>query len=271
MKINRNNKFVATGLAALAVAGLSVGATACLGNGATVAQSDITTETAATTGKTSMSDTMQTAIDADDHRSSDDGAGDRREADTDTYTDTSSVTTDLDVLPADESPVTDSPTTPASETPAADTDVVDDSTADVPATDTPATDTPATDAPVEIHSGDSTPSTGGVPTLEISMNPGASVEMVLFFGSSSDLDASLFLKESGFGANDIVSVKLVYYAGDTKTTTGATLSRETSSVNSIWKAENLQLSSGDYVSVRITNSKGVTTYTDVLVTITPAM
>ena len=266
MKINRNNKFVATGLAALAVAGLSVGATACLGNGATVAQSDITTETAATTGKTSMSDTTQTAIDADDHRSSDDGAGDRREADTDTYTDTSSVTTDLDVLPADESPVTDSPTTPASETPAADTDVVDDSTADVPATDTP-----ATDAPVEIHSGDSTPSTGGVPTLEILMNPGASVEMVLFFGSSGDLDASLFLKESGFGANDIVSVKLVYYAGDTKTTTGATLSRETSSVNSIWKAENLQLSSGDYVSVRITNSKGVTTYTDVLVTITAAM
>ncbi|MFM8848002.1 MAG: hypothetical protein ACKOHN_08130 [Actinomycetota bacterium] len=271
MKINRNNKFVATGLAALAVAGLSVGATACLGNGATVAQSDITTETAATTGETSMSDTTQTAIDADDHRSSDEGAGDRREADTDTYTDTSSVTTDLDVLPADESPVTDSPTTPASETPAADTDVVDDSTADVPATDTPATDTPATDAPVEIHSGDSTPSIGGVPTLEILMNPGASVEMVLFFGSSGDLDASLFLKESGFGANDIISVKLVYYAGDTKTTTGATLGRETSSVNSIWKAENLQLSSGDYVSVRITNSKGVTTYTDVLVTITPAM
>ncbi|MFM8562325.1 MAG: hypothetical protein ACKOCE_00355 [Acidimicrobiia bacterium] len=274
MKINHNNRLITSGLAALAVAGLSFGVSACFDNGANVAQSDITTATA--TGEASKSDTSQTPIDADDHRSSDVVASDRRETDTDTHADTNSATTDLDVRPTEESPVTDSPTTPASETPAAGTEVVDGSTADTPATDTPATDapasdTPASDAPVEIPSGDTAPGTGGAPTLEIPLNPGATAELILFVGTNGDLDASLFLKESGFGGNDIVSVKLVYYVGDTKTTTGATLSRETSNIRSIWKAKNMNLSSGDSVSVRITNSKGVTTYIDKVVEITAAV
>lgn len=248
MKINRNNKFVATGLAALAVAGLSVGATACLGNGATVAQSDITTETAATTGKTSMSDTTQNVIDADDRRSSDDGAGDRREADTDTYTDTSSVTTDLDVLPADESPVTDSPTTPASETPAADTDVVDDSTADDSADDS---------AP-EI-------STGSTPFGDVTATLGATVEQVLFVGSNGNVDANIFAKEGGFGGNDIVAVKLVYYVGGIKTSSSASLGINASTTRSLWNAENLNLTEGTSVSVRLIDENGRRTYHDVVV------
>ena len=256
MKINRNNKFTAAGLAVIAVAGLTIGASACSGSDATDA-SEARTEI--TSGSSST----------------------RRTADAGDATDTSdaiSASVDGSSVGADEpgafidTPIVDAPVVEDAASDGASSDIP---AADTPAADAgveaPASDAPGSDAPVEIPSGDTAPGTGGAPTLEIPMNPGASVEMILFVGGTGDLDASLFLKESGFGGNDIVSVKLVYYVGDTKTTTGATLSREVSNIRSIWNAKNMRLSSGDSVSVRVTNSKGVTTYTDVVVSITAAL
>ena len=266
MKINRNTKLVTTGLAALAVAGLTIGASACSGSDATdasAARTEVGTESSSTRRTADIGDATDTpdAISASVDGSSvraDEPAIDEPGAD-----DTGSVIdTPIVDAPVVEDAASDgaSSDVPAADTPAADAGV-----------EAPASDTSGSDAPVEIPSGDTSPGTGGAPTLEIPMNPGASVEMVLFVGGTGDLDASLFLKESGFGGNDIVSVKLVYYVGDTKTTTGATLSREVSNIRSIWNAKNMRLSSGDSVSVRITNSKGVTTYTDVVVSITAAL
>jgi hypothetical protein len=264
MKINRNNKFTAAGLAAIAVAGLTIGASACSGSEATDA-SEARTEIATEANDTHRTDDVSNANDASEVISA--------------SVDGSSVRDDE---PAIDEPGADDTgsviDTPIVDAPVGEDVASDGASSDVPATDTPATDAetpssdaPESDSPVEIPSGDTAPGTGGAPTLEIPMNSGASVEMILFVGSTGDLDASLFLKESGFGVNDIVSVKLVYYVGGTKTTTGATLSSEVSSIRSIWNAKNMRLSSGDSVSVRVTNSKGVTTYTDVVVSITAAM
>lgn len=261
MKINRNNKFTAAGLAVIAVAGLTIGASACSGSDATDA-SEARTEVGTGSSTTRRTADVSTANDASDVISA--------------SVDGSSVGADETGADGTGSVID----TPIVDTPVGEDVASDGASSDTPATDTPATDAgdatdtsdaPDSDAAVEIPSGDTAPGTGGAPTLEIPMNPGASVEMVLFVGSTGDLDASLFLKESGFGGNDIISVKLVYYVGDTKTTTGATLSREVSNIRSIWNAKNMRLSSGDSVSVRVTNSKGVTTYTDVVVSITAAL
>ena len=259
MKINRNNKVTAAGLAVIAVAGLTIGASACSGSDATDASeartevgtgSSSTRRTADNGDATDTPDAISASVDGSSVRDDEPSADD-----------TGSVI---------ETPIVD---TPVGEDVASDGASSDVPATDIPATDaeTPSSDAPESDSPVEIPSGDTAPGTGGAPTLEIPMNSGASVEMILFVGSTGDLDASLFLKESGFGGNDIVSVKLVYYVGGTKTTTGATLSSEVSSIRSIWNAKNMRLSSGDSVSVRVTNSKGVTTYTDVVVSITAAM
>ena len=259
MKINRNNKFTAAGLAAIAVAGLTIGASACSGSEATDA-SEARTEIATEANDTRRTDDVSNANDTSEEISASvEGSSVRTEEPS--ADDTGSVI---------ETPIVD---TPVGEDVASDGASSDVPATDIPATDaeTPSSDAPESDSPVEIPSGDTAPGTGGAPTLEIPMNSGASVEMILFVGSTGDLDASLFLKESGFGVNDIVSVKLVYYVGGTKTTTGATLSSEVSSIRSIWNAKNMRLSSGDSVSVRVTNSKGVTTYTDVVVSITAAM
>lgn len=271
MKINRNTKLVTTGLAALAVAGLTIGASACSGsdaNDASAARTEITTgssstrRTADVSNANDASDVIGASVEETSVRDDEPATGEPVADDTGAVIDT---------------PIVDAPVVEdaASDGASSDVPATDTPTADAPAADAgvdaPASDAPGSDAPVEIPSGDTAPGTGGAPTLEIPMNPGASVEMILFVGGAGDLDASLFLKESGFGGNDIVSVKLVYYVGDTKTTTGATLSREVSNIRSIWNAKNMRLSSGDSVSVRVTNSKGVTTYTDVVVSITAAL
>lgn len=266
MKINRNTKLVTTGLAALAVAGLTIGASACSGSDATdasEARTEITTESSSTrrtadvSNANDASDVIGASVEETSVRDDEPATGEPGADDTGAVIDTP-----IFDAPVVEDAASDgaSSDVPAADTPAADAGV-----------EAPASDAPGSDAPVEIPSGDTAPGTGGAPTLEIPMNPGASVEMILFVGGTGDLDASLFLKESGFGGNDIVSVKLVYYVGDTKTTTGATLSREVSNIRSIWNAKNMRLSSGDSVSVRVTNSKGVTTYTDVVVSITAAL
>jgi len=281
MKINRNNRLITTGLAALAVAGLTVGASACSGDAdrgaeARIEASDNASDDATNNQSTNDDASGVSADRAGDVASSATGArssgGVSTGAPSGSTSSTSADAVSAETMSADAvsagSPATDTTVeTPAVDVPASDTPAADAGTG----ADAPASDTPASDAPVEIPSGDTAPGTGGAPTLEIPLNPGATAELILFVGTNGDLDASLFLKESGFGGNDIVSVKLVYYVGDTKTTTGATLSRETSNIRSIWNAKNMNLSSGDSVSVRITNSKGVTTYIDKVVEITAAM
>lgn len=249
MKIDRNNRLITSGLAALAVAGLTLGASACSGDadrGAEVAEARIEASDDKTNNQSTNDVSGVSADRAGDVAASSTGAR-------------SSGGVSAGASSASETPVVD---VPDSDIPASDAGT---------ATDAPASDSPASDAPVEIPSGDTAPSTDGAPRLEIPLNPSATAELILFVGTNGDLDASLFLKESGFGGNDIVSVKLVYYVGDTKTTTGATLSRATSNIRSIWKAKNMNLSSGDSVSVRITDSKGVTTYIDTVVEILAAM
>jgi hypothetical protein len=267
MKINHNNRLITSGLAALAVAGLTVGASACSGDADRGAEVRIEASDDATNNQSTSDNASGVSADrAGDVVSSATGARSSRGVSTGA---TSASTSSASASSA--SADATSAETPAAETPASDTPAAETPASDTPAAETPASDTPASDAPVEIPSGDTGPGTGGAPTLEIPMNPGATAELILFVGTNGDLDASLFLKESGFGGNDIVSVKLVYYVGDTKTTTGATLSRETSNIRSIWNAKNMNLSSGDSVSVRITNSKGVTTYIDKVVEITAAV
>ncbi len=276
MKINRNNRLITTGLAALAVAGLTVGASACSGDADRGAEARIEASDNASDDATNSQSTNDDASGVSADRAGDvasSATGARSSGGVSTGAPSGSTSSaSADAVSAE----TMSAGTPAAdatvETPAVDVPASDSPAADAgTGADAPASDTPASDAPVEIPSGDTAPGTGGAPTLEIPLNPGATAELILFVGTNGDLDASLFLKESGFGGNDIVSVKLVYYVGDTKTTTGATLSRETSNIRSIWNAKNMNLSSGDSVSVRITNSKGVTTYIDKVVEITAAM
>ena len=280
MKIKRNNKFIAAGIAAIAVAGLTIGTSSCFDNSANGA-----TEVLA-----------KIADSTSDSSNTDDSSAD---ADLVTNAGTTSIGQIDDAYPASgdasgpasESAHSDEISTDAASA-AADTSATDENSDDAPTTDgtssdaatsepevtdeTPATEAPASDTPVvEVPSDRTAPGVGSggitAPTLEIELNPGATVEGSIFFGAEGDADASLFLKESGFGGNDIVSVKLVYYVGETKTTTGATLSRTASTIRSIWRAENMQVSNGTMVSIRVTNSKGVTTYTDVIVEITAPM
>lgn len=272
MKIRSNRKFLSATIATIAVAGLGAGVIACSDSGerevtdtkAAVVNSTSsdkdgeTGDSAATTRETLTGLSNSTSVSAGEDSSA--VVDTNMETNADTNVESSAIDAPVTDTPANDTPATD---VPASDTPAS------DAPSDTPASDTPVdtpTETPASDTPVEIPSDSGAPSVGsGSPTLHIPMNPGATVEMIMFVGSEGDMDASLFLKESGFGGNDIVSVKLVYYVGDTKTTTGATFSREASTIRSIWKAENMQLRTGDTVSVRITNSTGVTTYTDVTV------
>lgn len=260
MKIDRNNRLITSGLAALAVAGLTLGASACSGDadrGAEVAEARIEASDDKTNNQSTNDVSGVSADRAGDVAASSTGA--RSSGGVSAGASSASTSSASAEATSAETPVVD---VPDSDIPASDAGT---------ATDAPASDSPASDAPVEIPSGDTAPSTDGAPRLEIPLNPSATAELILFVGTNGDLDASLFLKESGFGGNDIVSVKLVYYVGDTKTTTGATLSRATSNIRSIWKAKNMNLSSGDSVSVRITDSKGVTTYIDTVVEILAAM
>lgn len=290
MKINRNNKFIAAGIAAIAVAGLTIGTSGCFDNSANGA-TEVLTKIADSTGDSS--DTTDSSADADlvtNVGATSIGLGDDANPASGDVSGEVSESAHSDAISADDSStVIDTPAndeTSGDETsgdaPTSGDPMTDGTSSDAAASEpeiadeAPATEAPASDTPaVEIPSDGTAPGVGGggitAPTLEIELNPGATVEGSIFFGADGDADASLFLKESGFGGNDIVSVKLVYYVGETKTTTGATLSRTASTIRSIWRAENMNLSNGTMVSIRVTNSKGVTTYTDVVVEITAPM
>ena len=264
MKINRNNKLVTSGLAAIAIVGLAVGAVACLGNGdqptsGSVEASELSGSNGATTsdatstsrqddGTTSSNDTITTGSSAVSSDASSDGETSASGATAD-----AGASDSVDV--SADTPETDEPTetsTPEVTTPESDT----------PETDTPDTDT----SDVEVR-----PGTGTSPFRDIVINPGAVVEMTLFVGDEGDVDASVFVKESGFGGNDIVSVKFVYYVGSTKVTTAATLGRTASATRSVWGATNMFLSTGTPVSIRVTDENGVTTYHDTTVTFAAVM
>lgn len=290
MKINRNNKFIAAGIAAIAVAGLTIGTSGCFDNSGNEA-TEVLTKIADSTSDSS--DTTDSSADADlvtnIGATSIGPVGDANPASGD-VSGAVSESAHSDATSADDSStVIDTPATdetsgdaPTGDAPMGDAPMTDGTSSDVAASEpevaeeAPATEAPGSDTPaVEIPSDHTAPGIGSgeitAPTLEIELNPGATVEGSIFFGADGDADASLFLKESGFGGNDIVSVKLVYYVGETKTTTGATLSRTASTIRSIWRAENMQVSNGTMVSIRVTNSKGVTTYTDVVVEIAAPM
>jgi len=242
MKINRNNTFIAAGIAAIAVAGLTIGTSGCFDNSANGA-TEVLTKIADSTSDSS--DTTDSSADAD------------------LVTNVGATSIGLG---EDANPASGDVSGAVSESAHSDAISADDSSTVIDTSDTPAVEIPSDGTAPGVGSGGIT-----APTLEIELNPGATVEGSIFFGADGDADASLFLKESGFGGNDIVSVKLVYYVGETKTTTGATLSRTASTIRSIWRAENMNLSNGTMVSIRVTNSKGVTTYTDVVVEITAPM
>jgi hypothetical protein len=106
---------------------------------------------------------------------------------------------------------------------------------------------------------------GLTPNLDLTIDPKATVDMVLFVGNERDVDASVFVTESGFGANDIVSVKFVYFVGTTKVNTNATLGRTVSSTRSVWSANNMFLTSGKAVTIWLTDINGVTTRHDTTV------
>ena len=255
MKINRNNTFVTAGIAALAVVGLALGATACLGNG-TGEVTESRTEIASSTADTSDSDSTLTVVvgGTDDHEVRSADATPTGHVDPSTGAESSGSSTHSDELSTDdESPVIDTSTseTPATESPATDTEAVED----------PTVVDPADDSAPEISTG-----TGSHPFGDVTAMPGATVEQVLFVGSNGNVDANIFAKESGFGGNDIVAVKLVYYVGGIKTSSSASLGITASTTRSLWNAESLNLTEGMSVSVRLTDENGRTTYHDVVVT-----
>jgi len=292
MKINRNNKYITAGLAAIAVAGLALGASGCFGgtnfDGAnepvgTEESTDVSIENDSAqrvadtnSGISAPDDHVDTAdvTTADD--ASDDASDDARNVE-------GSRTVDSDDASDDESE-NSSIITESTHDDAASSDA-DEPVFDTPATDTPATDTPATDTSdesetvtdpsIEAPADDSAPEistgSGSHPFGDVTAMPGATVEEVYFVGTNGDADAIIFAKESGFGGNDIVSVKLVYYVGDVKTSSVASLGINASSTRSLWNAEHLNLTEGMSVSVRLTDERGRTTYHDVIVTFSTMM
>ena len=270
MKINRNNKYITAGLAAVAVAGLALGASGCFGG----TNFDGANEPVGTEESTDVSienDSAQRVADTnsgisapDDHVTTADVAtADVTTADVTTADDASDDASD------DSSIITESTHDDAASSDAG------EPVFDTPATDTPATDTSdesetVTDPSIEAPADDSAPEistgSGSHPFGDVTAMPGATVEEVYFVGTNGDADAIIFAKESGFGGNDIVSVKLVYYVAGVKTSSVASLGINASSTRSLWNAEHLNLTEGMSVSVRLTDERGRTTYHDVVVT-----
>ena len=270
MKINRNNKYITAGLAAIAVAGLALGASGCFGG----TNFDGANEPVGTEESTDVSienDSAQRVADTnsgisapDDHVTTADVAtADVTTADdaSDDASDGSSITAESthdDAASSDAGePVFD---TPATDTPATDTSDESETVTD------PSIEAPADDSAPEISTG-----SGAHPFGDVTAMPGATVEEVYFVGTNGDADAIIFAKESGFGGNDIVSVKLVYYVAGVKTSSVASLGINASSTRSLWNAEHLNLTEGMSVSVRLTDERGRTTYHDVVVTFSTMM
>ncbi|NDH46798.1 MAG: hypothetical protein EBX99_02915 [Acidimicrobiia bacterium] len=275
MKINRNNKYITAGLAAIAVAGLALGASGCFGG----TNFDGANEPVGTEESTDVSienDSAQRVADTnsgisapDDHVTT---------ADVATADVTTADVTTADVTTADDA--SDDASDGSSITAESTHDDAASSDAGEPVFDTPATDTPATDTSdesetvtdpsIEAPADDSAPEistgSGSHPFGDVTAMPGATVEEVYFVGTNGDADAIIFAKESGFGGNDIVSVKLVYYVAGVKTSSVASLGINASSTRSLWNAEHLNLTEGMSVSVRLTDERGRTTYHDVVVT-----
>jgi len=260
MKINRNNKYITAGLVAVAVAGLALGAGGCFG-GANLGGSDGPVKATESTDIATENDSAERVIDTNSGISAPDD-----------YVITADVTTADDAT--DDASDGSSITTESTRDDAASID------ADEPVSDTPATDTSdesetVTDPSVEAPTDDSAPEistgSGSRPFGDVTAMPGAVVEMTLFVGDEGDVDASVFVKESGFGGNDIVSVKFVYYVGSTKVTTAATLGRTASATRSVWGATNMFLTTGTPVSIRVTDENGVTTYHDTTMTLAAMM
>ena len=259
MKINRNNKLVTSGLAAIAIVGLAVGAVACLGNGDQTTNGSVEASELSDSNGANTSDATSTSRQDDGTTSSNDtittgSSAVSSDASSDGETSASGITADAgasdSVDVSADTPETDEPTETST-----------------PEVTTPESDTPETDtSDVEVR-----PGTGTSPFRDIVINPGAVVEMTLFVGDEGDVDASVFAKESGFGGNDIVSVKFVYYVGSTKVTTAASLGRTASATRSVWGATNMFLSTGTPVSIRVTDENGVTTYHDTTVTFAAVM
>ncbi|MFZ9426452.1 MAG: hypothetical protein ACO29A_03545 [Ilumatobacteraceae bacterium] len=265
MKINRNNKYITAGLAAVAVAGLALGASGCFG-GTNFDGANEPVGTEESTDVAIENDSAERIVDANSGISAPDD-----------YVITADVTTADDAT--DDASDGSSITTESTRDDAASTDA-GEPVSDTPATDTPATDTSdesetVTDPSVEAPTDDSAPEistgSGSRPFGDVTAMPGAVVEMTLFVGDEGDVDASVFVKESGFGGNDIVSVKFVYYVGSTKVTTAATLGRTASATRSVWGATNMFLTTGTPVSIRVTDENGVTTYHDTTMTLAAMM
>ena len=249
MKINRNNKFIAAGIAAIAVAGLTIGTSACSSNG----------ENGVTEVLAEIADSTNDSSNTDDSSAND-------------ALDTNAGTTSVSRLD-DANPASGEVSGAASESAHSDeisTDAVsagaDTSATEAEAVEDPTVEDPTVDSAPEISTG-----TGSRPFGDVTAMPGAMVEQVLFVGSNGNVDANIFAKESGFGGNDIVAVKLVYYVGAVKTSSSASLGITASTTRSLWNAEGLNLTEGMSVSVRLTDENGRTTYHDVIVEFTPPM
>lgn len=283
MKINRNNKYITAGLAAVAVAGLALGASGCFG-GTNFGGANEPVGTEESTDVAIENDSAQRVADAnsgisapaDDNSTT--GDAENEDVNDDARNVEGSRTVDSDDASDDESE-NSSIITESTHDDAASSDA-DEPVFDTPATDTPATDTSdesetVTDPSIEAPADDSAPEistgSGSHPFGDVTAMPGATVEEVYFVGTNGDADAIIFAKESGFGGNDIVSVKLVYYVGDVKTSSVASLGINASSTRSLWNAEHLNLTEGMSVSVRLTDERGRTTYHDVIVTFSTMM
>ena len=260
MKINRNNKYITAGLAAIAVAGLALGASGCFGG----TNFDGANEPVGTEESTDVSienDSAQRVADTNSGISAPDDHVDTADDASDDASDGSSITAESthdDAASSDAGePVFD---TPATDTPATDTSDESETVTD------PSIEAPADDSAPEISTG-----SGSHPFGDVTAMPGATVEEVYFVGTNGDADAIIFAKESGFGGNDIVSVKLVYYVAGVKTSSVASLGINASSTRSLWNAEHLNLTEGMSVSVRLTDERGRTTYHDVVVTFSTMM
>ena len=265
MKINRNNKYITAGLAAVAVAGLALGAGGCFG-GTNFDGADEPVGSEESTDVAIENDSAERIVDANSGISAPDD-----------HVDTADVATADDT--SDDASDGSSITTESTHDDAASSDA-GEPVFETPATDTPATDTPeesetVTEPSVEAPTDDSAPEistgSGSRPFGDVTAMPGATVEGVYFVGTNGDADAIIFAKESGFGGNDIVSVKLVYYVAGVKTSSVASLEINASSTRSLWNAEHLNLTEGMSVSVRLTDERGRTTYHDVVVTFSTMM
>jgi cytoskeletal protein RodZ len=235
MKINRNNKLVTSGLAAIAVAGLALGAVACSGS-----------------DKGEASESREQTASADSTIEESTGSSDSNSNDSTSNADNVAVADDASLDTPN--PVTDYPNDDVdAPNPTTDADASAD-TESAPEADAPVVDSPVMDA-----------LPGLTPNIDLTIDPKATVDMVQFVGNERDVDASVFVTESGFGANDIVSVKFVYFVGTTKVNTNATLGRTVSSTRSVWSANNMFLTSGKAVTIWLTDINGVTTRHDTTV------